>query len=271
MQTKTFTHKACDIDWYCELRGNGPAVVLIPSGEGDCGNFATVADALTDEFTVLTFDMPGFSRSSTPPDFDTVTATMLANQIAGLVASLNFAPATFYGCSSAGQAVLSLVADHPDLVRNGIVHEAALVNDFAWPEMAAEWFTDWNSLDDAGIVDACKDLFRNQFNHYPEAWDALSAAYHQRLKKNYVTWVRHYLRPGSFDRSYDAQELSRRPIAWSIGGFSQVWMWISNLRVAQRANITVEVLQCRHFPQVEIPGVLTSHIRKHAKQHLTRD
>ena len=40
--------------------------MLVPSGEGDCGNFATVADALADEFTVLTFDIPGFSRSSVP-------------------------------------------------------------------------------------------------------------------------------------------------------------------------------------------------------------
>src|SRR5580700_9446825 len=104
MQTKIFKHKASDIEWYCELRGSGPTVVLIPSGEGDCGNFATVADALADEFTVLTFDMPGFSRSSSPPDFDKVTAQMLGDQISSLVKSLGLAPGTFYGCSSGGQA-----------------------------------------------------------------------------------------------------------------------------------------------------------------------
>jgi hypothetical protein len=43
---------------------------------------------------------------------------------------------------------------------------------------------------------------------------------------------------------------------------------IGNLRVAQRANIEVEILKCRHFPQVEIPNVLENHIRKHAKLHL---
>jgi pimeloyl-ACP methyl ester carboxylesterase len=266
METKMFKHKACDIEWYCELRGSGPTIVLIPSGEGDCGSFAIVADALADDFTVLTFDMPGFSRSNTPPDFDKVTARMLADQIAGLVTSLNFTPATFYGCSSGGQAVLSLVADHPDLVRNGIVHEAALAKDYAWPEMAAEWRAQLNSLDDAEIVHACKDLFRNQMNHYPEAWDALGAHYHQRLERNYVTWVRQYLKPGVLDRSYDQEELSRRPIAWSIGGFSQVWTRTGDLRVAQRANINVKIFKCRHFPQLEIPDVLASHIREHAKQ-----
>jgi pimeloyl-ACP methyl ester carboxylesterase len=271
METKTFKHKACNIEWYCELRGRGPTIVLIPSGEGDCGSFAIVADALADEFTVLTFDMPGFSRSSTPPDFDKVTARVLADQIAGLVSSLNFTPATFYGCSSGGQAVLSLVVDHPDLVRNGIVHEAALAKDYAWPEMGADWRAQLNSLDDEGIVHACKDLFRNQMNHHPEAWDALGAHYHQRLEKNYVTWVRHYLKPGVLDRTYEEKELSRRPIAWSIGGFSQVWQRIGDLRVAQRANINVEIFKCRHFPQVETPAVLASHIREHAKQHVRRE
>jgi pimeloyl-ACP methyl ester carboxylesterase len=230
-----------------------------------------VADALAGDFTLLTFDMPGFSRSSTPPDFDKVSARVLADQITDLVTSLNFTPATFYGCSSGGQVVLSLAADHPDVVRNGIVHEAALAKDYAWPEVAAEWRAHLNGLDDVGIVHACSDLFRNQMNYHPQAWDALGASYHHRLEKNYVTWVRRYLKPGVLDRSYDEEELSRRPIAWSIGGFSQVWQRIGDLRVAQRANIGVEIFKCRHFPQLEIPTVLASHIREHANKHVGRE
>ena len=61
---KTLRHLLGSIDWYCELRGSGPTVVLIPSGEGDCGNFAVVAEQLAREFTVLTFDTPGGSRST---------------------------------------------------------------------------------------------------------------------------------------------------------------------------------------------------------------
>ena len=268
METKILKHKACGIEWYCELRGSGPTIVLIPSGEGDCGSFAMVADTLAEDFTVLTFDMPGFSRSSTPADFEKVSARLLADQITELVTSWNFTPATFYGCSSGGQVVLSLVADHPDVVRGGIVHEAALAKDYAWPEMGAEWRAHLNGLDDAGIVQACKDLFRNQMNYYPQAWDALGESYHHRLEKNYITWVRRYLKPGVLDRSYDQEELSRRPIAWSIGGFSQVWQRIGDLRVAQRANIDVKIFKCRHFPQLEIPAVLANHIREHAKQQV---
>ncbi len=267
MQTSTIQHKASDIDWYCELRGSGPSVVLIPSGEGDCASFAGVADALANDFTVLTFDMPGFSRSGPPPDFGRVTADMLADQVAALVTSLKLAPAAFYGCSSAGLAVLSLVAQHADIVRNAIVHEAALINDFGLPEVAEAQFAMYN-LDDATIVSVCKDLFRDRFNSKAQAWDDVGAEYHRRLEKNYVTWVRHYVWPGLPNRIYNAEELTNRSIDWSIGGFSEVWFGVSNLRVAQRANLTVEILPCKHFPQVEIPDVLTDRIRTHTKQHL---
>ena len=266
---QTVRHNASGIEWYCELRGSGPSVVLIPSGEGDCGSFASVADALAKDFEVLTFDMPGFSRSGPPPNFGQVTADELAEQVASLVTSLNLAPAAFYGCSSAGLAALSLVARHPEVVRDAIVHEAALVNDFGLPEVAEAQFG-MNKLDDATIVSLCKDLFRNRFNNDPQAWEAVGEEYHRRLEKNYVTWVRHYVWPGLANRTYTAEELTRRPIAWSIGGFSEVWLGVSNLRVAQRANLNVDILPCKHFPQVEIPGPLADRIRKCAEQHLQR-
>lgn len=263
MPCNTIRQNAGGIDWYCELRGKGPTVVLIPSGEGDCTSFGTVAEALADDFTVLTFDMPGFSRTTAPPNFGPVNATLLADQIAELVQGLGMTLATFYGCSSAGLAVLSLSTGHSEIVRNGIVHEAALVNEFGLPEVAEAQFG-LTRLDDEVIVGICKDLFRNKLNLNPQLWDDVGPEYHQRLEKNYVTWVRHYVWRGLEDHDYNAEDLTKRPIAWSIGGFSEVWLGIANLRVAQRANIHVEILPCRHFPQVETPEVLANHIRKHA-------
>ena len=58
--------------------------------------------------------------------------------------------------------MLDLVADHPEIVGNALVHEAALVKDYAFPEMNR--LEGLNQLDDAGIVAACKDMFRNQMN-----------------------------------------------------------------------------------------------------------
>ena len=62
--------------------------MLIPSGEGDCGSFAKTAELLARQFTVLTFDTPGFSRTSPPPDPADISVAALGPQVAGLVRSL---------------------------------------------------------------------------------------------------------------------------------------------------------------------------------------
>jgi pimeloyl-ACP methyl ester carboxylesterase len=106
---------------------------------------------------------------------------MLADQVADLVTSLGLAPATFYGCSSAGLTALSLTAKHATIVRSAVVHEAALQKSFPLPELAPMMWG-LSSLDDSGIVTWCTGLFR-QLNSKPDAWDALGPADHQRLEK----------------------------------------------------------------------------------------
>ena len=125
MQRETFVHAAGGINWYCERRGQGQAVVLVPSGEGDCASFEAVATALADTFTVLTFDTPGFSRSGAPADAAQISVATLGDQVAALVRSLGIERATFYGCSSGGRAVLDLAVRHADLIRSAVVHEVA--------------------------------------------------------------------------------------------------------------------------------------------------
>jgi pimeloyl-ACP methyl ester carboxylesterase len=66
MHAQSFMHPVDGIDWYCQQQRDGPAVVLVPSGEGDCTPFDPVVARLADEFSVLTFDMPGFSRTGDP-------------------------------------------------------------------------------------------------------------------------------------------------------------------------------------------------------------
>jgi hypothetical protein len=79
-----------------------------------------------------------------------------------------------------------------------------------------------------------------------------------------VTWAHHYVWEG-LDRQYNPQELTKRPIAWSVGGFSEVWLGVSNIRVAESTGIGLEILPCKHFPQVEIPEILANHIREQAQ------
>ena len=256
MHPEAFVHSAGGIQWHCERRGSGPFIVLVPSGEGDCANFDAVAAALANRFTVLTFDTPGFSRSSAPADSKQISVVAVGDQVAALVRSLGIARATFYGCSSGGRAVLDIAARHADLVHRAVVHEVATSARGPLAELIA--------LDDAGVVQACKHIFGNVMNEDSAAWNNLGEAYHRRLERNYVTWVRHYVATIDTIPQINPAALAGRPITWTIGGLNPVAMFFSNVPIAFEARIPLGMLMCRHFPQVSMPAALAEHIATHA-------
>lgn len=250
---RRFQHNSGGIDWYCEQRGEGPPVILVPSGEGDCASFETVAAQLAQDFAVLTFDMPGFSRSHVRSPHD-VAVEKLAYQIAGLVQSLQFCPATFYGCSSGGFAVLDLVVRHPSVVQNAIVHEVA-------DAAAAAPLLSLTTLDDAAVVETCKFVYGQVMNDDPSAWEALGDKYHARLAKNYVTWVRHYLAP-PLPPTHSPIDLAGKAITWTVGGLTPAAMFFENVVLAVKSGLPISLLACKHFPQVSAPAMLAEHIRE---------
>lgn len=256
MKPETFVHAVGDIHWYCERRGTGPNVVLVPSGEGDCASFDAVAAALADTFTVLTFDTPGFSRSGPPADPTQISVATLGDQVAALVRSLGIRSAAFYGCSSGGRAVLDLAVRHADLVRRAIVHEVATTGKGPLADLIA--------LDDAGVVQACKHIFGAVMNEDPAAWNNVGEAYHKRLERNYVTWVRRYVATIDSIPPLAPASLGGRPITWTIGGLNPVAAFFNNIPIAFEARIPLGLLMCRHFPQVSIPSELARHIRSHS-------
>jgi pimeloyl-ACP methyl ester carboxylesterase len=116
------------VDLYYEVRGSGPALMLIMGATGDAGHFVTVADRLAAEFTVLTYDRRGNSRSSRPPDWCRTTPEEQADDAAGLLRALELAPAAVFGTSSGAISALSLLIRHPELVQGAILHEPPLLS-----------------------------------------------------------------------------------------------------------------------------------------------
>lgn len=246
-------------------------IVLIPSGEGDCQNLVKVAHLLSTSLTphhVLTFDMPGFSRSTAPP-YTNVTGQLLAKQIIGLLDALKIEVASFYGCSSGALATLFICALYPSRARCGILHEA--------PFDAAPYLNEMKELDDEDIIALCQMSYKNGFiekdiNDGQKKWKDMGVEYHKRLEGNYVTWMRGYV--DSIEHSGRAlasvkENLLKRPLFWTVGGLNTgadkgEGAWKSNFELASAAGLEVntERLHCLHFPSVTIPEELAAWIEE---------
>src|SRR5262245_8028667 len=116
------------VELYYEVRGTGPPLMLIMGATGDAGHFSTVADRLAGEWTVLTYDRRGNSRSSSPPAWSTTTPEEQADDAAGVLRALESAPAAVFGTSSGAICALSLLIRHSELVQAAILHEPPMLS-----------------------------------------------------------------------------------------------------------------------------------------------
>ena len=106
--TGTVVAEGADI--YFERRGSGPALLLISGGGGDAGNYSDLADSLADEYTVLTYDRRGNSRSRLRAD---PTKLRVEEQSADARAVLDhngIGSASVFGSSSGAVIGLDLAA-----------------------------------------------------------------------------------------------------------------------------------------------------------------
>jgi acetyltransferase/esterase len=110
---------------YWERRGAGPVLLMIPGSNGDGGLFDGVADLLSDQYSVITYDRRGYSRStldSLPAeawiDVHRDDARLLLAAAAGADR-----PAYVFGSSAGAVIGLDLLSRHGDLVRRLVAHE----------------------------------------------------------------------------------------------------------------------------------------------------
>jgi pimeloyl-ACP methyl ester carboxylesterase len=113
-------------DLYYEVRGTGPAVLLIMGATGDGGHFDRLADLLANEFTAITYDRRGNGRSPAPDGWTTTSPEEQADDAAALLDVLGVGPAAVFGTSSGGNFALYLLIRHPQAVRGAILHEPGL-------------------------------------------------------------------------------------------------------------------------------------------------
>ena len=108
-----------------EVRGTGPLVLLICGGIYDAAGYTELAERLAVEYTVVTYDRRGNSRSPLdgPPARQAVAEH--AEDAHRLIAALG-GPAFVFGNSSGAQIGLELAVRHPGDVRVLAAHEPPL-------------------------------------------------------------------------------------------------------------------------------------------------
>jgi hypothetical protein len=83
-----------------------------------------------------------------------------------------------------------------------------------------------------------------------------------------VTWVRRYVSYQGPQPAYLPSDFSKRPLDWTIGGFTPAMTFFSNIQLTASLGIPLGLLPCKHFPQVSIPDVLADHIGRSASRYL---
>jgi pimeloyl-ACP methyl ester carboxylesterase len=112
---------------YHEVRGRGPALLLITGGGGDAGFWARIAPALAEEFTVVTYDRRGMSRSPRPDGWTATSVDEQADDAAALLRTLGLVPAVVAGHSGGASIACGMVARHPESVRHAVIYEPPLL------------------------------------------------------------------------------------------------------------------------------------------------
>jgi pimeloyl-ACP methyl ester carboxylesterase len=109
-----------------EVRGSGPALLIIPGMPADAGFYAAVAGQLAGTWTVVAYDPRGMSRSRLhgPPEDQRVEVH--ADDAHRVLAAAGQGPAHVLTDSISGLPGLQLAASHPEQVRTLVAFEPPL-------------------------------------------------------------------------------------------------------------------------------------------------
>ena len=105
-----------------EQAGEGPLLVLVHGYVGDSRGWRPQIDDLSDEFTVVAWDAPGYGRSSDPPE--TFRLPEYADCLAGFVEALDLGRPHLLGLSFGGGLALELYRRHPTMPRSLVLASA---------------------------------------------------------------------------------------------------------------------------------------------------
>ena len=247
---------------YYEVRGNGPALLCIMGASGDAGHFEQLADLLSDEFTVVTYDRRGNGRSPRPDGWQTTSPEEQADDARALLDALGLAPAVVFGTSSGGTFALCLLVRHPDAVSGVILHEPVLARLYDDPQAvaAAGKALVRAGMEAGGPPEALKRFFilvGGQAN-----WDGLDEELQDRMLRCADTFLT--VEQGTFEGYLPADEelaAIAAPIQILASEHGRAPQQAACRRLAERLNVPVTQTPGTHLAYLDHPEELAEAIR----------
>jgi pimeloyl-ACP methyl ester carboxylesterase len=109
---------------YYEVRGSGPVLLMMPGGPADANVFRNIAGELATDFTVVTYDPRGLSRSTLVAPLDENRIVQIfADDVSRLLARMTREKAFVFASSGGATIGLDLAARHARQIDTIVPHE----------------------------------------------------------------------------------------------------------------------------------------------------
>jgi pimeloyl-ACP methyl ester carboxylesterase len=102
---------------YYETRGDGPLMFLVPGASGSGEAFRGLAEHLARDYSVITYDRRGFSRSELdgPQEYEH-RLEVDTDDVRRMIEHIGGGSATVFGASSGAIVAIDVLARHPSAV-----------------------------------------------------------------------------------------------------------------------------------------------------------
>jgi pimeloyl-ACP methyl ester carboxylesterase len=117
-----------------KIRGSGPLLLLLQGGDGDADGTDALAGHLASDYTVLSYDRRGLSRSPVSDPAAAIDMATHGEDASRLLSAVASGPALVFGASLGAVLGLDLISRHPGQVRLLIAHEPPATGLLSEPE-----------------------------------------------------------------------------------------------------------------------------------------
>lgn len=265
--TKTGLLQANGTQLYHEVRGTGPVMLFIAGATGDAGHFERVAEDLANEFTVVTYDRRGNSRSPRPAGWNTTSTEEQADDAAALLTALGLTPALIVGASAGAIIALDLALRYPQMIRGAILHEPPMMSVMSHPEEVMRVLQPIieRGMQTGGPRGAVEAFIR--FVAGDAVFERLDPQLRERMLSNGETLFT--IEFGKFEdyRPDDASLAAvRRPVQIMVGSESAPFFAEPTQWLATRLGVKPTILPGGHAPYFDRPRSVAETIRSVLKQ-----